>query len=431
MPCPASIMPRADPFPFPAASTSAATPEHILPFQMGRPETMKHHPMRRDLWTDPAVNTKDAKVWQEYTNNHPLSRRSINVDRVSGKKNIVPYRDISKSLDKYVNVVDDNWGSTGKGKKGKKIRRASSESDEEEQEMIITLSNSGDGCTKELRIKPSTCLRNLFNDYAEECGTPLRCLRFSFNGSTLFLSSLGRKTARDLNLTNRASISVTNILETPSSDSTEEAESPKQIKKSAKKGSGKKHQNKKKSNKSKPTIKLYETEETAKEHHSIVLSKLFEEAEPIFKVIRQRLNNLSLEKKSPKARRFSDKKRDESPTSVVYNPDTFGLGGKAGKTSYTVNVGQVENLYISIKRNSKKCISRQNAMIDLHGCTKDQALSKLDEALVDWVDTAMKGEYPWVMPVEIVCGGGNQILSEVVEGWIRARKNVANAPKGQ
>ena len=70
-------------------------------------------------------------------------------------------------------------------------------------------------------------------------------------------------------------------------------------------------------------------------------------------------------------------------------------------------------------------------MIDLHGCTKDQALSKLDEALVDWVDTAMKGEYPWVMPVEIGCGGGNQILSEVVEGWIRARKNVANAPKGQ
>jgi hypothetical protein len=45
------------------------------------------------------------------------------------------------------------------------------------------------------------------------------------------------------------------------------------------------------------------------------------------------------------------------------------------------------------------------------------------------MDAAMKGEYPWVIPAVIVCGGGNQILSETVEAWIREKKNVANAPK--
>jgi hypothetical protein len=401
--------------------------------------TMKYHPTRRDLWTDPALNptTKKKTVagWQEYTNNHPLSKRIIHVDRIAGKKNAAPYNDYTGSLDKCANAVHADWAGTDKSKKGKgkKVRRPSPESDEELQEITITLSNIDDGSSREIAIKSSTCLRNLFTDYAEECGTPLRCLRFSFNGSTLFLSSLGRKTARDLNLTNGDCISVTSSLDT-TSGTTEEVDSPKQARhNSAKKGTGKKQQKRKKSNKSKPIVKLYETEETAKENHSIALSKLFKEAEPIFKVIRQRLNNLSLEKTSPKARRSSDKKRGESPTSIVCNPNTFGLGGKAGKTSYTVNIGQVENLYISSKHNSihSKCSSRQNAMIDLHVCTKDQAVAKLDEALVDWVDTAMKGEYPWVMPVEIVCGGGNQILSETVECWIKCHKNVANAPKGK
>ena len=122
-----------------------------------------------------------------------------------------------------------------------------------------------------------------------------------------------------------------------------------------------------------------------------------------------------------------------SPASLVYNPDYFGMGGKAGKSSDNVNVGQVDNLYISAKRNSihSKTSSRQRPSIDLHGCAKDEAVEKLDEALVDWVDTAMKGEYPWVMPVKIICGGGNQILSETVESWIKSKRNVANAPKGQ
>ena len=73
--------------------------------------------------------------------------------------------------------------------------------------------------------------------------------------------------------------------------------------------------------------------------------------------------------------------------------------------------------------------SSKKVTIDLHGLTKDEALSKLDECLPKWVDIAMKGEHLWVIPVNIVCGGGNQILSEAVEAWIRQNTKVSNAPK--
>ena len=247
----------------------------------------------------------------------------------------------------------------------------------------------------------------------------------------LFLSSFGKKTFKDLNMTTQDEILVMNIQEILSEVA---PESPKSVaKKSPKsKRSCKNKTQKKKNNKStKSSPKLYMTEEKAKENHSIALSRIFEEAEPVFAAIRQKLNSLVLERKSPKSRRSSsDRKRETSPTSAVFNPDTFGLGGKAGKTSYTVNVGQVENLYISSKRNSvysKSCSIRKS--IDLHGCTKDQAIERLDSALVDWVDTAMKGEHPWVIPVDIICGGGSQILAETVERWIKENKKVANAPK--
>ena len=72
---------------------------------------------------------------------------------------------------------------------------------------------------------------------------------------------------------------------------------------------------------------------------------------------------------------------------------------------------------------------KSNVLIDLHSLTVDKALAKLDESLPTWVDVAMKGEYPWVIPVKIVCGGGSQLLSEAVENWIKKNDQVANAPK--
>lgn len=41
----------------------------------------------------------------------------------------------------------------------------------------------------------------------------------------------------------------------------------------------------------------------------------------------------------------------------------------------------------------------------------------------------MMGEHPFVVKVDVVCGYGNQVLSECVAQWIRRNKQVANRPK--
>jgi hypothetical protein len=41
----------------------------------------------------------------------------------------------------------------------------------------------------------------------------------------------------------------------------------------------------------------------------------------------------------------------------------------------------------------------------------------------------MRGAYPWVSSGVIICGGGNQILSEAVDQWIKNNVSVAKAPK--
>ncbi|KAL7453171.1 hypothetical protein ACHAWC_004842 [Mediolabrus comicus] len=62
--------------------------------------------------------------------------------------------------------------------------------------------------------------------------------------------------------------------------------------------------------------------------------------------------------------------------------------------------------------------------------SKVEALQALRKSLPNWNDLAMKGEYPWVIPVDIICGCGNQILSEVVTDWIKTENNkVRNRPK--
>jgi len=59
-------------------------------------------------------------------------------------------------------------------------------------------------------------------------------------------------------------------------------------------------------------------------------------------------------------------------------------------------------------------LSRSPIAIDLHGDTVEEASNRLDESLLVWIDDAMlNGQYP--IPVDISCGGGNQILSETVQ----------------
>jgi len=120
--------------------------------------------------------------------------------------------------------------------------------------------------------------------------------------------------------------------------------------------------------------------------------------------------------------------RSKSPDSVscVSNPASDGLGGKAGKTSYQINVGINDNLYFTSKSQVRR---RSSATIDLHGFTKSEATEKLDEVLPSLVDEAARGSYPFVISANIVCGGGSQELSETVATWIKKTRCVANAPK--
>ena len=67
--------------------------------------------------------------------------------------------------------------------------------------------------------------------------------------------------------------------------------------------------------------------------------------------------------------------------------------------------------------------------IDMHGCTSDDAIEKLEKELPILTDVAMKEE-AYTIPFDIVCGAVGQILAGVVEQWIRKTRQVATRPKG-
>jgi DNA-nicking Smr family endonuclease len=104
---------------------------------------------------------------------------------------------------------------------------------------------------------------------------------------------------------------------------------------------------------------------------------------------------------------------------------------KAGKWSYKVLVGSVDNLYKTSKKSNKTVHRKPKFTLDLHGHTAEQALGALNINLQNWNDTAMKSNHPYVIQVEIICGKGGQVLSEVVEKWVKSQNNVANAPKSK
>jgi len=221
-----------------------------------------------------------------------------------------------------------------------------------------------------------------------------------------------------------STIEVTIIQSTPTETTTKE-QSKQQQSPTSKKKKNKKHKKSKKK-RAQPLV-IEKTEGELRGEHSKLLGKVYEEAESQFKEIRQRLNAMNLERTKPKLRTSPSK--SQSAVEVVDNPlDDDQLGGKAGKTQFIIQVGEVSNLYKTTKSTSRGR-RQDDIMIDLHGLTAEEAVYKLDKHLPDWVDTAMKGTYPFVIPVKIVCGGGSQILAEVVENWIRQNDHVANAPK--
>ena len=151
--------------------------------------------------------------------------------------------------------------------------------------------------------------------------------------------------------------------------------------------------------------------------------------QPRLKEIRNRLNALDLERQTPKKKNKKNRRKKHAKEHVDHQVLPISgttTGGKAGKPFFLVQVGDVDNLY---KTQKPKNHYAATTSIDLHGYTKNEAFDTLHKNLPQWIDVAMKGEYPFVTQVKIICGCGNQILAEVVQEWIRSSRNVSNAPK--
>ncbi|KAL7534967.1 hypothetical protein ACHAXR_006182 [Thalassiosira sp. AJA248-18] len=261
--------------------------------------------------------------------------------------------------------------------------------------------------------------------YAADRHTSVKSLRIELNGKRLFLSDIGIKSPAYWGLDDNDVVKISIMQPLPA-----EATAQEQPTKSKRpKGKKNKKCNRKKTIQPKPPE---DEEEKLRKLWMDAISRVFVEADPTFRSIRQRLNALNLQRTKPK------QKKNQTLAEPVEEPVNHhtegGLCGKAGKSRFIIQVGEVSNLYKTTKpsamhSHSSEQVRSDDIMIDLHGLTKDEATTKLDKCLPEWVAIAMNGSYPWVIPVKIVCGGGSQIIAEAVENWIKQNDNVANAPK--
>ncbi|KAL7527013.1 hypothetical protein ACHAXR_004211 [Thalassiosira sp. AJA248-18] len=337
-----------------------------------------------------------------------------------------------KVMSGLVDQISDDW--KGSSSKNRHHQSSSSTDDASQIKLVLVDDANKDGC-RSFDIGSSTTLKVLFNDYADYRGISLRLLRFSYAGKTLFLSSAGHKTPKELSMQDRDVIKVHDTSKSEEQSSDNNGSSSQSRHSTSKKSKAKKRSNKKVVVKKKKLLQQEPTM-TLEEHkvqHSKQLTKIHDEAQTQFKQIRQRLNNLVIFRSQPKtkSKRPRTPKSEPSVSSIV--DSHFKEDGKAGKSHYTIHVGEVQNLYKTTKPNamlaSHPSASAPLETLDLHGCTREEALIKLDESLKVWVDAAMRGSYPFVQSAVIVCGCGNQILSEVTSNWIRSNHNVSNAPK--
>ena len=290
--------------------------------------------------------------------------------------------------------------------------------------ILVDDSNKDEG--EGFDVPSSVALKSFFNDYAEKRGASVRSFRFSYNGKTMFLSSVGKQSPEELNMQDQ---DVITVHDTRTSAAEEKSCVLHQTRKKGHEKSGKTQKRNKCKSKKRRT--KYEeqavTLEEYKRRHSMTLSRVHEEVQPRLKTIRTRLNALGLERQPPKKKKTTKKKKLVNGADLRVLPN-LTVGGKAGKPSFLVRVGEESNLYRTTKLRQTHG-SCDIPVLDLHGFTREEALFKLEESRKVWVDMAIQGSYPFVIPAMIVCGCGNQILSEMVQKWIRSTENICNAPK--
>jgi DNA-nicking Smr family endonuclease len=261
----------------------------------------------------------------------------------------------------------------------------------------------------------------------------------SVNENDLYLTTSGRKTLKQLGINEgdicyfnyiKKESNVSNVVESKSTPAVNTLSNNKKKSSRRTKTSRRKPKCKDKATSAATSAANQEpTPQELKEAHSRSFEPVINQLRPRLQPIRRNLDSLTLERTRPKERRglkvSSNDKENISNFSC-----TSESAVKAGKAVFPIVVGQETNLYKSFKpshgRNSQplKTIS-----LDLHGMSKDEAEQALKKSLPTWIKLAMKGGDPWVIPVDIVCGGGNQILREVVAAWIKRENQVGNRPK--
>jgi len=338
----------------------------------------------------------------------------------------------------YVDQISSDWGAgTSKRAQRRKSLQAGPPAAPDAGRIDIRLVDARTGEATVVPHDAATPLKALFKQYAEDRGTSLRRLRFSHKGRPLFLSTVGHKAPQDLGIGHRDDVVVTdaaaaaaNSPEDGAASSGNEGGSSSDEDK-ARADDAKEHPSRRQSRRQSRRASwagadVLDAGERDKLRHSAQLSEVFAEAAPRFARTRQRLNALGLACRPPKVKAV----RRKSPVEVAPLPAEFhngeGTGGKAGVPFYAVHVGAAENLYLTQRPTAAR---GKTLSIDLHGLTREEARAKLDAALPGWVETAMCGAYPWVVPATIVCGGGSQVLAEAVEGWIKEKDCVARAPR--
>ncbi|KAL7524780.1 hypothetical protein ACHAWF_001082 [Thalassiosira exigua] len=332
----------------------------------------------------------------------------------------------------YVRMITDDYNSTKKSH-----AKPTDRNDQGVQLKLIlkhkrTADDDASMCAME--ISSTSTLKAMFNQYAESRGLSLRSLRFSFNDQPLFVSQAAKKTPEQLGMKDQDVIEVHDTSAAPDVKASDASPNGKKKAKRAnptkkKKRNGRRE--KKPKQPEEPIIQVEMTEEQLKIQHSKMLTKIHDELEPHLKKVRQRLNNLVIERSRPKVRDRKSKRAGPPPTNCWAQPPCAEcMGGKAGKSRFVVHVGEVEHLYKTRKASASSSAGDAAVpVLDLHGRTKEEALSALDESLESWIDVAMSRSYPFVMEAVVVCGCESQTLSETVKDWIKETRNVANAPK--
>ena len=290
----------------------------------------------------------------------------------------------------------------------------------------LTVTNLDDGSASRRLYYTDATLGWLLKRSTQRLTSDRRYFRVVHNGNSLFLSSSGKKTLLALGIRDGDFVEFGGVCR-PDEDSGR-GSSKKAIKATPRPNKRRGNTKGPKKKASPPRPRALSDETLAARHkqkHSRSMNPVLEELSPILKKIRGRLHNLAMKKTAPKVKRPSVNATDKMRVAPLLQFVGESNGKKAGKTVYPILVGEVSNLY-----KTSKLPHKQFATIDLHAYTKDQALEKLEASLPLWMEAAMRRSYPWVVGVDIVCGGGSQILSEAVKGWIRDRPQVANRPKG-